>query len=149
MTTFILMRHGEAGAHRLDDQRELTAGGRAEVASTADQLKAAELGITHIWASPYVRAQQTAEICRTTLGFNGDVITCPDITPDNQVSEAAHALRDAPEGVVLVCFHQPIISRLVEWLTDYPVSVPTATAFELHSGSVMPGGYSLGRTFLA
>lgn len=61
-----LLRHGEAEAHaRSDAQRELTPHGRKEVKQSAGHLPGH--GVSKIVASPYVRAQQTAQIVREVL----------------------------------------------------------------------------------
>ena len=69
-----LLRHGEAEPQAASDAaRELTAHGRKEVQQAAAQLAGRPL--TAIVASPYVRAQQTAELVRSELGLTGKINT--------------------------------------------------------------------------
>jgi phosphohistidine phosphatase len=64
------MRHGEAGWHTLDQQRELTEAGRLQVANVAAQIADSPFRPVQLWASPLVRAQQTAAIV-------SEVLNCP------------------------------------------------------------------------
>ena len=66
--TLWLLRHGEAEARaRSDAERPLTERGRKEVRRCAERLRGRPL--QYILASPYLRAQQTAEIVREVLGL--------------------------------------------------------------------------------
>lgn len=71
---FILMRHGEAGGNVRDvisddptEANNLSVNGQAEVSKTAEGLK--NKGITRIFASPFVRTQETAKIVAEVIGF--------------------------------------------------------------------------------
>ncbi|OCX22381.1 phosphohistidine phosphatase SixA [Stutzerimonas xanthomarina] len=82
-----LLRHGEAEPRaRTDAQRCLTEAGRNEVRRSAAHLVGRPLQM--ILASPYVRAQQTAELVREVLGFGGMVETVPWMTPDSDIDDA-------------------------------------------------------------
>ena len=71
-----ILRHGEAQAHaRTDAERNLTEQGRAEALRSAAHLIGQP--IDAIFASPYVRAQQTAQLVREALGFEPDIRTVP------------------------------------------------------------------------
>lgn len=81
-----VLRHGEAQSRaRSDAERELTAHGREEVLKSAVHLS--DKSVQRIIASPYVRAQQTAELVRQSLGFNDPVVTVPWLTPDSSPRE--------------------------------------------------------------
>ena len=70
-----VLRHGQAESHApTDAQRNLTAHGREEVLGSAAHLIGQS--IAAILASPYVRAQQTAQLVREALGFEGEIRTC-------------------------------------------------------------------------
>jgi isoleucyl-tRNA synthetase len=72
--SFFVMRHGEAeqnvkgivnSSHPNDFG--ITEAGRAQVAQAAEKLK--EAGITHIFSSPYCRAQESAHVAADVLGL--------------------------------------------------------------------------------
>ena len=82
-----LLRHGEAEPKaRTDAERNLTDAGFAEVRRNAEHLFGQPLQA--ILASPYSRAQQTAEIVRQELGFGQAIETVPWLTPDSELEDA-------------------------------------------------------------
>ena len=107
-----ILRHGEA-QHRAhsDAERELTAHGREEVLGSAAHL----LGQPLRWiiASPYVRAQQTAELVRQALGFSDAIVTVPWLTPDSDPRKALEYLDLYASDDVLLVSHQPLVGSLI------------------------------------
>jgi phosphohistidine phosphatase len=107
-----ILRHGEAqNRARTDAERELTDNGRAEVLSTAASLMGQPL--RWIIASPYVRAQQTAELVRQALGFSEAVVTVPWLTPDSDPRKVLDNLDLYASDNVLVVSHQPLVGSLI------------------------------------
>jgi len=107
-----ILRHGEAqNRARTDAERELTDNGRAEVLSSAASLMGQPL--RWIIASPYVRAQQTAELVRQTLGFSEAVVTVPWLTPDSDPRKVLDNLDLYASDNVLVVSHQPLVGSLI------------------------------------
>ncbi|WP_313224794.1 phosphohistidine phosphatase SixA [Stutzerimonas nitrititolerans] len=124
-----LLRHGEAEPRaRTDAQRCLTEAGRNEVRRSAAHLVGRPLQT--ILASPYVRAQQTAELVREVLGFGGMVETVPWMTPDSDIDEAMLYLSRRSESDLLLVTHQPFVGALGGWLVSGQRSdaLPMATA---------------------
>ena len=135
-----VLRHGEAQAHaRSDAERELTAHGREEVLRSAAELIGQP--IQAILASPYVRAQQTAQLVREALGFEPDVRTVPWLTPDSDPLEAARHL-DSTDNLLLVS-HQPLVGTLVCLLEHghrkEPAPMGTASLAELDGDHPLAG----------
>jgi phosphohistidine phosphatase len=107
-----ILRHGEAqNRARADAERELTDNGRAEVLSSAATLMGQPL--RWIIASPYVRAQQTAELVRQALGFSEAVVTVPWLTPDSDPRKVLGNLDLYASDNVLVVSHQPLVGSLI------------------------------------
>lgn len=107
-----ILRHGEAqNRARTDAERELTDNGRAEVLSSAASLMGQPL--RWIIASPYVRAQQTAELVRQALGFSEAVVTVPWLTPDSDPRKVLDNLDLYASDTVLVVSHQPLVGSLI------------------------------------
>jgi phosphohistidine phosphatase len=107
-----ILRHGEAQYRaRTDAERELTARGREEVLGSAAHL----LGKPLRWiiASPYVRAQQTAELVRQALGFSDSVITVPWLTPESDPHKVLSNLDLYASDDVLLVSHQPLVGSVV------------------------------------
>ena len=109
----IIMRHGQASwSAPSDSLRPLTEVGRHQVRQTVEQLQGE--GINRIVASPYLRAQQTADIASEILGVTVDTIN--DITPDDSPVDAVGQLPE--QGNVLVVSHMPLVSALTALLCD-------------------------------
>lgn len=129
-----LLRHGQAEPQAASDAaRELTAHGRQEVQQAAAQLLGRPL--TAIMASPYVRAQQTAELVRLELGFSGSVQTLSWLTPDSDPRDALKYLDERERAEVLLVSHQPLIGALGGLLVyghrQEPLPMRTASLAEL------------------
>jgi phosphohistidine phosphatase len=115
MELFIL-RHGQAEPQVTSDElRQLTKKGRADVARVV-RASLADLGdITHLWVSPLVRAQQTAEIAGELIG-NIQPYTTELLEPeaDPQLLFQQLQLSECPS--LLLVSHQPLVSRALDIL---------------------------------
>ncbi|TDV72091.1 phosphohistidine phosphatase SixA [Pseudomonas sp. LP_7_YM] len=107
-----ILRHGEAQYRaRTDAERELTAPGREEVLISAAHL----LGQPPRWilVSPYVRAQQSAELVRQALDFADSLVTVPWLTPDSDPRKVLENLDGYASDDVLLVTHQPLAGALI------------------------------------
>ncbi len=139
-----VLRHGEAEAHaRTDAERNLTEHGRGEVLRSAAQLIGQP--ISAIFASPYVRAQQTAQLVRDALGFEPQIRTVPWLTPDGSPLQVLQKL-DTDDNVLLVS-HQPLVGSLISFLQHghqrQPQPMYTASLAELEGDFPLAGAMSL------
>ncbi len=139
-----ILRHGEAEGHaRTDAERNLTEHGRAEVLRSAAHLIGQPLSA--IIASPYVRAQQTAQLVREALGFEPDIRTVPWLTPDGNPLQVLEKL-NSDDNVLLVS-HQPLVGSLVSFLQHghqrQPQPMHTASLAELEGDFPLAGLMSL------
>ena len=140
----VLMRHGEADPYSgQDSARSLTHNGRQQASLTGRWLRDQNLPVSYIVASPYLRAQQSAHCVAESLAL--DVLTVRDITPDTSEAAAEGALIDHMGAVV--CFHQPILGRLLHRWTGQRVIVNTGACFVLHGDLLAPGWMSLSAQF--
>ena len=124
-----LLRHGEAEPRaRTDAERNLNDAGRLEVRHSAAHLRGRPLQA--ILASPYNRAQQTAEIVREVLGFSGAVETVPWLVPETDPGDALLYLGRRSEAEILLVTHQPLVGILGDLLINgrRDTSLPMATA---------------------
>ncbi len=137
-----LLRHGEAEPHASrDSERRLTAHGRKEVLQSAARL--AGLPLDGILASPYVRAQQTAELVREALGLVEPVGTAPWLTPDDDPREVLGFLDERSERNLLLVSHQPLVGALGGLLVHGnrrdPLPMSTASLAELEGDFAAAG----------
>lgn len=139
-----ILRHGEAQPHaRRDAERELTVKGREQVLHSAARLL--DQPLDSILASPYVRAQQTAELVRNALGFAPELISVPWLTPDSDPRQALSQLPDS--GNVLLVTHQPFVGDLISLLMHghmrQPQPMHTASLAELEGEWPLAGSMPL------
>lgn len=109
-----LIRHGaaEAGAPN-DASRNLSVRGESQAIGAANWLAGNIKGPVSIWASPYLRTQQTAAPIAKALGANVVSHEClqPEMTPQKVVDELCREQQD----IVLVT-HLPLVGRLASLL---------------------------------
>lgn len=135
-----VLRHGQAESHApTDAQRNLTAHGREEVLGSAAQLIGQP--ISAIIASPYVRAQQTAQLVREALGFEAEIRTVSWLTPEANPLQVLQQL-DGADNLLLVS-HQPLVGSLIGLLQHGhlrdPQPMNTASLAELEGDWPLAG----------
>lgn len=145
----IIMRHGEAGRHSLDHERELTDVGRKQAANVAEQIAQSDSKPRAIWCSPYIRARQTAAIVGDILGV--PVTEKSFITPDDDPGRCLDALLENKESPLLLVSHMPLVGSITTLLSDgHRNGMPfmTAQAVVLDMPVVGPDCASLKTQFL-
>ena len=145
----IIMRHGEAGYHSLDRQRELTEHGRQAVAEVAAEIAESPWRPAVIWSSPFVRARQTAAIVSEIL--NCPVLEKDFITPDDDPGQCLDAVLEETESTVMIVSHMPLAGSLATLFVDgHRKGIPlmTAHAVVLDMPVVGPGCADLKAQFL-
>jgi phosphohistidine phosphatase len=141
-----ILRHGEAQSKASTDaERELTEVGREEVLVSAAHLLGKPL--RWILASPYVRAQQTAELVREALGFADQVVTVSWLTPDTDPRKVLENLDAYAPGDALLVSHQPLVGSLiglaVQGNLQQAQPMHTASLAELDAEFPLAGGMEL------
>lgn len=125
MDLFIL-RHGDA-AHvaRSDQERCLTACGQEEAHSTLTQCQADLAAVMHMLVSPYVRAQQTAQIAAKYLPPAAVTQTCellvPEANPQKLIDYLQYLQQQKQLSSVLLVSHQPLVGTLLNKLCGFEV----------------------------
>lgn len=116
MSVLLLLRHGiaedfDAARMRGDQDRHLTEEGMSKIAAQLPAIVAMKLEIALVLASPYPRAQETAEITAKALDLKvetSDLLT-PQSWPEAILVELAKRKHDA---VTLLVGHEPHLSSL-------------------------------------
>ena len=137
-----VLRHGEAQPHApRDADRALTEHGREQVLHSAEQLIGQPLAA--IIASPYVRAQQTAQLVGEVLGL--EIRTVSWLTPDSSPLKVLEQLE--ADGDVLLVSHQPLVGSLIGLLQHghlrSPQGMNTASLAELEGEWPLAGSMTL------
>lgn len=113
-----LMRHGEAVTSTVTDAatdavRPLTERGASDVLAMVERVGTSLAAIDTIWASPYLRAQQTAALVAKRL--HKPVHSVPELVPSVDPAVVLERLSCIEETLLLVG-HQPLIGILVDRL---------------------------------
>jgi len=110
------MRHGQAvDAYSVasDAERRLTELGRRQSVAIAKALGARALAPTHVYASPFVRAVETAEAVTGALGLTGPVRPHAPLVPGHAGPKALSILdAHGPSDRVLLVSHEPTVRVL-------------------------------------
>jgi phosphohistidine phosphatase len=117
MQVFVL-RHGQAEAQiTTDEARNLTSKGRADLAANLKYSLSDLTSVQEIWASPLVRAQQTAQIVRDILAAQGVQVaikTTDLIMPESDPAGLFDVLQSTNLHSVLLASHQPFVGDFID-----------------------------------
>jgi phosphohistidine phosphatase len=111
-----LIRHGAAEAGAPDDMgRNLTERGEVQALGAARWLVSNIKDPVTIWASPYLRTQQTAAPIAKALGIDIIAHAClqPEMTPHKVVDELCREQKN-----IILVTHLPLVGRLASLLTE-------------------------------
>ncbi|MDX1456010.1 MAG: histidine phosphatase family protein [Marinobacter sp.] len=145
----VIMRHGEAGWHTLDQQRELTEAGRMGTAVVARKLAESPWRPDIIWSSPLVRAHQTSTIVSEIL--NCPIIEKSFLTPDDDPGHCLNQLIENPIDSLMIVSHMPFVGALATLLVDghrHGIPFMTSQAVLLDMPIAGPGCADLRAQFL-
>jgi phosphohistidine phosphatase len=137
-----LLRHGEAEpAARTDAERNLTDYGRQQARESAAQLLGRPLRA--VLVSPYVRAQQTADLVCEVLAFVGIRQTVPWLTPESDLRQTLRELDGYAFDELLLVTHQPLVGALAGLLIhghrQQPLPMNTASLALLEGDELAAG----------
>lgn len=133
-----IMRHGDAPY--IDGERQLSEIGKQEVAQMARKLAAIlqdnDLELEVMLASPYLRAQQTADIVEQEL-MAAKVRPFlreqePLLRSESDPLMTASYIEALPQSTVLLVSHMPLVANLVaSWVPSQGRFFPTAAIAEI------------------
>lgn len=149
-----LFRHGIAidptdPSCPTDPERFLTDKGQVRTRLAARGLRAIGIAPEVIIASPYVRAQQTAQIAREELGGEAIALVTADVlTPMAEPAAVVELLRARTEQNLMCVGHAPNLDRVLAYLTgaDDPISAlkkAGCASLEIRHGRPGPGTATL------
>jgi phosphohistidine phosphatase len=118
-----LLRHAiavERGTEgfRQDGDRPLTDKGRSKLLRVVRGMKALDLSFDLILTSPYLRAQQTAEIVAEEMGAAKKLEPTPHLAPDGDARALIRQItsRSVVSQSTLMVGHEPSLSELISIL---------------------------------
>ncbi len=124
-----ILRHGiavEPGSpgYENDAARPLTSEGERKLGQIAKAMERQELSFDRILFSPYLRAQQTAELVAEALGVRKKLEATDTLMPGGSAKklvEYINRLQPRPDSVMLVG-HEPYLSGLISLLVGGTVT---------------------------
>lgn len=117
MKIFIL-RHGQAEAYQADDaSRRLTEKGRMDTDLILKQQITHLQSVESIWASPLVRAQQTAAIA--ALMLDKQIETRDHLEPEADCQQLLVQLQNTNQQSLLLVSHLPLVGILANRLCGF------------------------------
>lgn len=126
MTIFIL-RHGQAEPQvTTDEVRRLTDKGHTDTVNVVQGRHADMVPLAQIWASPLMRAQQTAEIAASyfpDVSIQTTDLLIPEADPQallNWLDGLRGQQLTDPDLSILLVSHQPLVGRVVSMLCGKP-----------------------------
>lgn len=114
-----LLRHGiaeDASPSGLDEDRRLTEEGTLKLRSCARALRNLGLAPDLVLASPYVRAQATAQVVLKEWKREGEIRTTEALVPHAAGEEILTEIQKTSAKAVLLVGHEPHLSRLASLL---------------------------------
>jgi len=119
-----LVRHADSidGVGNMPDSaRHLSARGRLSFREMARRFREAGGLPTLILTSPFVRAVQTAEILSEALGYDGEVVVSPRLSPGFDVDGLNEVLDGCPgEREIAFVGHAPDLGDMLALLLSIP-----------------------------
>ena len=113
----LLVRHGEASFNASTDaQRPLTQQGIRAVEQQVANAAIPWADFSALWASPYLRAQQTAQLIQSRLEEQALPLalqTHKAITPHGELTQVQDFLLAQPQAGIILVTHQPLVSGLI------------------------------------
>ncbi len=116
-----LIRHAEAGDRAQwngdDAERPLTEEGHEQARQVGQGLRRRGVTLEALVSSPLVRARQTAEGVRQSLGDDApELETCDALAPGGKRRKVARFLQRLEAGTVALFGHMPDMGALAGWL---------------------------------
>lgn len=151
-TLVCIIRHGQAlgsSPTGRDQNRTLTEVGHQQARSVGEQLKSCALPTMNLYASPYVRAQQTAaDICSI---LDLPVHTDDRLGADHGLSDMLAVIEDHQTNhpdipAIAIVSHMPTVGELESLLTRGPAAGGTSfstgqlVVISIHNDELIAGG---------
>ena len=138
---FYLVRHAIAALREdwndPDEQRPLTGKGRKKMARIVQGMRNLDIELTQLYASPLVRAHQTAEIIQAGLKLNAIVHTDLLVPAADPVQILPFLNEHDDQASLALVGHEPHISALLAFLVT---GKPTAFALFQKGGVALVEG---------
>jgi len=101
-----------------DSQRPLTDKGRRKMRQIAKRLRALGVEFDLILSSPYLRAQETAEILEDMFKMKKKIVFSESLVPESEPEKVISEINEShPVNSIALVGHEPHLSSLIGLLT--------------------------------
>ncbi len=107
------IRHGIANDNFNDNLRELSSEGKEIIFESAKNWKSMGIKFDYIFSSPLIRARQTAELIKTAMEYDEEIINEPALAPGSRTESIITLANSFPESDIAVVGHQPDLGEHV------------------------------------
>ncbi len=113
----LLFRHGITESPKTwpgdEYSRPLTKEGRTKTEQAVEGLKTIGVEPTHIFSSPLIRAQQTADIAKRILEISPEIEITPELVYDQSPMLLFPILQTLPSEAIVICVgHEPHLGQM-------------------------------------
>ncbi|WP_438952441.1 SixA phosphatase family protein [Porticoccus sp.] len=113
-----LLRHGDAPYNALEGGRSLSPEGKKDIQRVLLQHRAELSELALIVCSPVLRARQTMRVFVESLNYRGSLLFEDILMPESSVVAVENRVDSLAEAPILLLSHQPLIGKILEYLTD-------------------------------
>ncbi|TNE77251.1 MAG: hypothetical protein EP334_07085 [Gammaproteobacteria bacterium] len=115
-----LLRHGDAPYDEALGERALSRRGLTETCEVVERHRQDLANLELILCSPVLRARQTLSAVTETLGYRGELIFEDVLRSESSVAAVERCVDRLHVESLLLLSHQPLIGKMLEYLTDQP-----------------------------
>lgn len=115
-----LLRHGDAPYDETCGERSLSLRGELETREVAGRHIAALQSVELIICSPVLRARQTLKVLSDVLSYQGELLFEDVLRSESSVGAVERCVDRLEVQSLLLLSHQPLIGKMLEYLTDQP-----------------------------
>ena len=126
-----LLRHGDAPYSGIAGERSLSAEGKNDLESILSQHRTELSRLALVLCSPVLRARQSMTVLAETLNYQGPLLFDDVLRPESSVATVESRVNSVAEEPILLLGHQPLIGKILEYLTDQ-----TSLGWSMTTGSL-------------
>ncbi|WP_461517872.1 SixA phosphatase family protein [Porticoccus sp.] len=115
-----LLRHGDAPYDEACGERSLSLTGESETRDVVGRHITDLQGVELILCSPVLRARQTLKVLSEALSYQGELLFEDVLRSESRVAAVERCVDKLEVQSLLLLSHQPLIGRMLEYLTDQP-----------------------------
>lgn len=115
-----LLRHGDAPYDESRGERALSRRGESDTRTVLSRRKGELDKLELILCSPVLRARQTLQVLTDSFVYQGELLFEDALRSESSIGAVEHCVDQLDVSSLLLLSHQPLIGKMLEYLTDQP-----------------------------